>query len=124
MPPRLDWYDGWMCVLETMADHFEPRYVTSWYPLVPMGENYFRREYAGHEVVGDGLPGYYRIDEAGTKSYSGTWRRFVLPDGGKTMPLQTTFAPIPKPRVHPNTELEYRVGSWWKRTRRTGWVRC
>lgn len=114
---RVDWHDGWLCVVESSPAHDTPEMVASWWPCVRCGEN-DRTAYVGAEVRPTGLAGEWRVWPAERLMLAVTLRAV---DGGKTRPVRTDRTPIPQPKVRKGTDVEYRVGRWFKRSPKGTW---
>jgi hypothetical protein len=106
--------DGVLCVAAKSGDWAAPRYIVNHYPTDGSVYALCRNLEIGRDELRTALTvrlsfaGYYDVyDAKGRKLFS-----LCLTEGGKTLPIATTFEPVPVPKVGKGTKLEWVDGNW------------
>lgn len=110
--------DGVLCVAISGTDYAEPRFTVSHYPTQWRTRDFLR----AFEITADKLRGGFDVRETFPGEYAVTLRepsklyqvsyKLSLPQGGKTLPVATTFEPAKPPRVGKGTWIEWDGGRW------------
>lgn len=118
-------FDGTLCVAVRSTDFAEPRYCVSHYPTKYTVREFCREfdvkptELRERVQIVETMPGEYavvKVWESGGFMREGSRVRPIftlgLPQGAKTMPANTTFEPVKKPRIGKGSRLEWDSGRW------------
>ncbi|HXJ56444.1 MAG TPA: hypothetical protein VNU68_07240 [Verrucomicrobiae bacterium] len=112
---RIDWHDGWLCVVYTDSEWSNPVRYAHWWPA----ERGPREDYA--ELIGK--PTSVHNGEFSARRWeNGPWFSSRLLNGGQTQPIRTDRTPVLCPKVRAGIETRYRDGQWQKHLKTAGWV--
>lgn len=112
---RIDYRDGWLCVVDVDNRWNDPLRVSLWWPAQQGPRDMYE------DVIGKPT----KVQDSGTfGAYmwkNGPWFERRLKDGGQTLPVHTDHEVIPCPKVRAGIPTRYEQGRWQKRLK-TGWI--
>jgi hypothetical protein len=113
--------NGWIYIKETTIDYFEPRTITSYWP-VGLRLYQFAQWFGSEELAKEALN--KQVSPTSNTSFidERNWT-YRLVNGGQTLPDFTDIEPIPEPKHNKNTRVIWQSGQWYKETSK-GRVRC